>query len=173
MNFTRFFRLPTLLLVVLSILALMLAAPASAAEETVIPPVQQALDWKAIAGGTLLTVLQVVGTGIATLLGAALLWVCRAIAGKFNVQMSAEQDAQVYAAAEKAVAYAEEWARKEFVKPTGSEKADIALAAVREVLDSKTYKEYGEPALRKLIDAAVAKLRAEKAATDATLPPAP
>lgn len=167
-RFINFFRLPLLAMFVLCVFVVL---PATAQEDGA-PAAQQALDWKSIAGNTLLTILQVLGTGIATLLGAALLWVCRAIAGRFNIQMSAEQDAQVYAAAEKAVSYAEEWARKEALKPTGSEKADVALQAMREVLDSKTYRDYGEPALRKLIDASVARLRADASATAATPTPA-
>jgi hypothetical protein len=162
MRFSRFLAFYRLPLLVLSIaLALFVILPAAAGEAAA---PQTAIDWKVVGGNTILSVLQVLGAGIATLLGAALLWVCRSLAKKFNIQMSAEQDQQVYAAADKAVHAAEEWARKYVDKPSGSQKADAALAAMREVLDSKTYAEYGEPALRKLLDAALAKLRAQEAA---------
>lgn len=171
-RFMEFFRRTMIVLTIAITILVVILPAASAAEQTVIPTHETSIDWKAIAGGGLLTLLQVLGTGIATLLGAALLWVSRAAAKRFNIQMSAEQDAQVYAAADRAVAWAEEWARKEFVKPTGSEKADAALLAMREVLDSQTYKDYGEPALRKLLDAALVKLRAQESATAATPTPA-
>jgi hypothetical protein len=158
-RFLDFFSCPFIaLLVMLSVFVIVTVDAGEAAAP------QTAIDWKAVGGNTLLSVLQVLGAGIATLLGAALLWVCRSLAKKFNIQMSAEQDQQVYAAADKAVRAAEEWARKYADKPTGSEKADAALKIMREVLDSKTYAEYGEPALRKLLDAALSQLRAQEGA---------
>jgi hypothetical protein len=163
-RFLQFYRLPILVFSLLLSLLVILPAQCDDAGGSA----QTAINWTALAGNTLLTLLQVVGAAIATLLGAAMLWLCKSLAAKFNIQMSAEQDAQVYAAADKAVAFAEEWARKQSFTPIGSEKADMALSALREVLDSKTYAEFGEPALRKLVDGAVAKMRSEQAA----LPPA-
>lgn len=137
-------------------------AMASASAEEAAAAQSANLDWKAVGGNGLLMFLQVLGTAIASLLGAALLWVVRLVASRFNVQISAEMDAQVYAAADKAVHYAEEWARKN-AGATGSEKADMALQFMQEMLDSKVYKTYGEPAIRSLIDSAVAKMRSQAA----------
>ena len=164
-RFLSFFVLPILCLLVLCALVICPAAIAEDTAATVAP--QTGVNWSSVAGNSILTVLQVVGAGIATLLGGAMLWVCKALATKLHIQMSAEQDKQVYAAAEKAVASAEEWARQQAQKPVGSQKAQIAMDAMRDVLDSKTYKEFGEPALKKLIDSAVAKYRAEQAAAAA------
>jgi hypothetical protein len=165
-RFPSFFALPILCLLVL--FALVICPTVSAQDAAA--PTQTGIDWGALAGNGLLTILQAIGASIAAGLAVGLLWVCRAVAKKFNIQMSAEQDRQVYTAADKAVAAAEEWARQQAQKPLGNQKAQVALDALRDVLDSKTYKEYGEPALKKLIDSAVAKFRAEQAAVEEDVP---
>ena len=126
-------------------------------------------SWAAIAGQSALILLQIAGPVLATLIGLGAIWCLRKLAEKLHIDASFIQDAQVSAAVAKGVVAAEEWARKQAVRPTGSAKADIALGAVRELLESKTYHEYGEPALRALIDGAVAKLRASQPPASATV----
>ena len=109
------------------------------------------MDWSAFGSQVLMLLLALVGPVLAALLARGL----NALARRWGIQASAEQDRQVYAACERAVVFAEEWARANSGRPTGNEKADIALRCLHDLLDSRTFKEYGEPALRRLLDAAV------------------
>lgn len=124
--------------------------------------VESGASWSAIMGQSALILLQIAGPVLATLIGLGAVWCLRKLAAKLHFDASFIQDEQVQAAVEKGVAAAEEWARKQATKPTGSAKADVALSAVHDLLESPTYQTYGEPALRKLIDGAVLKLRGEQ-----------
>jgi len=129
------------------------AAPAAPVAE---PPVGGSAS---VLAQSALVFLQIVGPALAALIGAAVVWLIHKVGGKFKVQMSAEQDLQVMQIVERGVLAAEEWARQQGQKPTGNEKADKALGIVRDLLETDTYKEYGEEPLRKLIDAGVHRLR--------------
>ena len=109
------------------------------------------MDWGALAVEGLKITLGLLDPVLAVLLAKTAL----ALARKFGMEASAEQDRQVYEACARAVNYAEEWAKKQPVKPLGNQKAQVALGALKDILDSKTFKEFGEPALAKLLDAGV------------------
>lgn len=120
------------------------------------------MDTGSVVGQSVLLVFQIAGPAIAMLIGIAAVWCLRKLTAKLGVQMSAAQDDQVLKIVSEGVNVAEEWARKQAAKPTGNAKADIALGAVRELLETKTYQTYGEAAIRNLIDSAVAKMNAGK-----------
>lgn len=124
----------------------------------------------AILANAAMLLLQIAGPALAALIGVGVLWCVKALAGKLHFQMSTAQDAQVIKVVEQGVQAAEEWARsKGGNKPTGSAKADIAFKAVQELLETKTYQEYGEPAIRGLIDAAVNRMRDDKSVVEIPL----
>lgn len=95
---------------------------------------------------------------LAMALGLIATWAVHQLAKKFNLDVSAAQDAAVQDAAAKAVFYAEEWARKQTKGdptkplPDGPAKLKAALEFVNAVLDEKHVKAYGQEALAKVIE---------------------
>jgi uncharacterized membrane protein YhiD involved in acid resistance len=97
---------------------------------------------------------------IASAFGLVAIWALHQLQKKFGVEASAKQDELVFDAAQKAVWYAEEWAKKQVAVdptklPSGAEKLAKAMEFVKEQLDARNVKEYGEAQIVRLLESAL------------------
>jgi hypothetical protein len=117
------------------------------------PAAEGSVNWLTAVSRIFIDILPIVGGVLSVLL----VWGAKMILTKLKLEALAANTEMLNTAATTAVHYAEEWAAKQAVKPTGSAKMDQALAVVEGIVGTPTVQQMGKEQLTKIVDAVVNK----------------
>ena len=107
------------------------------------------MDITALIGRLFADLLPVFGAAFISLAAFA----AHKLAAKLNLDSIAGSQALLDDGIAKGVAYAESWAKTQTLKPVGNAKMEVALTLIETIVGNPLFVQFGEPQIKKLVEA--------------------